>query len=380
MSVHKFMMTVKERFMKQTFLEPAMAYAVEQTRKNLDTFVSKYPHVSTGNVYEGEENHLWTSSFYPGMAFLAYDYTKDEQFLAHGDDYMDSFEYRLKNRIGISHDLGFLYTLSCVANYKLTGNKRAFKLANEAAEVLAERYNEKGHYIQAWREMGATYPDVKIIIDTMLNLPLLYWSENLEHTEIAKNHAMTCSKTLIREDFSSFHTYLMRPETGDAVVGKTHQGYEDASTWARGQGWAVYGFALTYRYTKDPWFLKVAIETARVFEENLPEDKVAYWDFTFTDANPDIRDTSAAAIYACGLLELCEHVGIHERKHYKTLALEILESLDKKYSTKEQADSNGILTEGVYHRNDGAEECVSWGDYFYMEALNRLLKPFTPFW
>ncbi len=360
--------------------EKALQHVLAKVALGIDEFADKYPHVSKGNVYSGEENTLWTASFFPGICYLAYEITGDKKYLAHSESYLKSFEDRIVNRKHISHDLGFLYTLTCVADYKLTGKEHARELAALAADVLAERYNEKGHYIQAWGEMGISYPDVKIIIDTMLNLPLLYWSGSDKNYEIAVNHARTAAKYLIREDYSSYHTYLMRPETGEAVVGKTHQGYADESTWARGQAWAVYGFALSYRYTKEKEFLKVAQETARVFIDHLPKDSVPYWDFSFTDENPDIRDTSAAAIFCCGLLEISRFVTAGEKEAYLAVVDRVMKSLYENYSTKDIEESNGFLTEGVYHRNAGARECVIWGDYFYFEAIVRLLSDTKTFW
>ena len=350
--------------------EAALQDALHMVDKNLDYFVDRYPHVSEKNVYPKEENALWTSSFYIGMCYLAYEMTGDEKYLKHTEAYLDSFKERLEKRVHISHDLGFLYTLSCVALYKLTGNERAEKLAKAAAKVLTERYNEKGRYIQAWGEMGIGYPDVKIIIDTMMNLPLLYWAGE---TEIAKNHASTAADYLVREDYSSYHTYLMDPETGKAVCGKTHQGYEDESTWARGQAWTVYGFALSYSYTKEERFLTVAKEAAQVFIRNLPKDSVPYWDFTFTDERPDLKDTSAGAIFVCGLLELCDFVDDETKERYKEAADAVMKSLYEKYTLRTD-ETNGLLGQGIYHRNHGADECVIWGDYFYMEALVRILK------
>jgi unsaturated chondroitin disaccharide hydrolase len=360
--------------------EAALQEILKKVDLGLDVFTDKYPHVSKNNIYTGEANTLWTASFFPGICYLAYEITGDKKYLAHTKDYLGSFEDRIVNRKHISHDLGFLYTLTCVAEYKLTGNKRAQDLAILAADVLAERYNEKGKYIQTWGEMGITYPEVKIIIDTMLNLPLLYWTGDVKNYEIARNHARTAAKYLVREDYSTYHTYLMRPETGEAVRGKTHQGYTDESTWARGQAWAVYGFALSYRYTGEKEFIHIARETARVFINHLPKDSVPYWDFHFTDENPDIRDTSAASIFCCGLLEICQYVEEEEKKIYRDIVYRIIKSLYENYSTKDLENSNGFLKEGVYHRNDGAEECVIWGDYFYFEAITRLLKDFKTFW
>ena len=366
--------------LKDNFYVRAMEDSLKMIDKNLDTFVDRYPHVSQKNHYQGEKNDLWTASFFPGMCYLAYDITKDATYLKHSEDYLDSFLNRIDRKIGISHDLGFLYTLSCVADYKLTKNEKANQIARKAASELVKRYNEKGKYIQAWGDMGIGYPDVKIIIDTMLNLPLLYWMDEEPYVTIAKNHAKTAAKYLIRDDYTSFHTYLMNPETGEGVIGKTHQGYQDDSTWARGQAWAVYGFGLSYRYTKDSEFLEVAKKTAEVFISNLPNDFVPYWDFTFNDENPDVRDTSAAAIFCCGLLELQNYVEKEEAKRYQTIVDQIMNSLYENYRVTQKPEANGILGEGMYHRHDGVNECVIWGDYFYVEAIVRNLKKWEPYW
>lgn len=369
-------------FQTKLYQEAASA-ALEKIRANLDQFIDRFPHVSENNVYRPEENQLWTASFFPGLAYLAYSLTQDQIYLKHADEYLKSFSWRLEKGHTQTHDLGFLYTLSCVARYKLTGDEAARTLAIRAAEKLAGRYNPKGRYIQAWKEIGAKYPDVKIIIDTMLNLPLLYWATEQTGDEkffgIAKAHAITASQYLIRDDGSSFHTYLMNPDTGEAVEGKTHQGRFDDSTWARGQSWAVYGFALSYAYTRDPYFLDVARKTAHCFINNLPGDFVPYWDFSFNDQEPDIRDTSAGAIFVCGLLEMVKYLK-EEQDFYLKVAYKVMESLYKNYSTRNNPQSNGLLLHGMYHRNDGADECTIWGDYFYFEALVRLLTKWKMFW
>ena len=358
----------------------------EKLRRAADLYTRRYPHVSTipaeGLRYVPEENSLWTCSFFPGMMYLAYDRTGDNAFLAHADAYLDSFEQRIDNRIGISHDLGFLYTLSSVALYKLTGNQRARTVALKAAEVLAGRYSGKGRYIQAWGEFGVGAPYVKIIVDTMLNLPLLFWA-GLEtgdehYTGIAMAHAHTCADYLVRDDFSSFHTYLMDPVSGKAVEGRTHQGFHDDSTWARGQAWVVTGFALACRYTKDPRFLEVSRKGAEVFIENLPADFVPYWDFSFNDRVPDLRDSSAASIFTCGLLELADQVGGEAAERYHAIARTVVRSLYDHYFLHDP-DRLGLLTDGIYHRVHGPT-CTIWGDYFFYETLIRLQKDWERFW
>jgi Predicted unsaturated glucuronyl hydrolase involved in regulation of bacterial surface properties, and related proteins len=365
---------------KDIYLYKLMTSEIEEKlRRTAHKYIKSYPHVSKGYEYVAEENKLWTSSFYPGMMFLMYDFTGDEFFLKYSKDYLDSFEDRLDKMAHINHDLGFLFTLTSVSNYKLTGNERAKNLAMRAADMLAARYNEKGNYIQAWGEFGEGTPYVRIIIDTMLNLSLLYWSGNEKYIEIATKHAITSSNTLMRDDYSSFHTYWFNPENGNHVRGATHQGLRDESTWARGQGWAVYGYALSYMYTKEEKFLEVSKNAAEVFIKNLPTDNVPYWDFNFNDTCPDIRDTSAAAIFICGLLELCKWVDEDTAKRYNQVVYNIVNALFENYF-EHNPDNCGILRESMYHRDDGANEFTSWGDYFFLEALVRLQKDWTLFW
>ena len=306
----------------------------------------------------------------------------DAAFLQYKGDYLASFKARLDDRIGISHDLGFLYTLSAVALYKLTGDEEAKALALRAADMLCERYNEKGRYIQAWGEFNVGTPYVKIIVDTMLNLPLLFWAGETtgeaRYTDIATAHAHTCADYLVREDYSSFHTYLMDPATGKAVEGRTHQGFHDNTTWARGQAWVVTGFALAYTYTKEPRFLEVSRRAAEVFLQNLPADFVPYWDFTFNDHIPDIRDSSAASIFTCGLLELAQYVDNAEAARDRAAARTIVRSLYDHYFLHDP-DRAGVLTDAIYHRDTGAT-CVIWGDYFFYETLLRLLGGDKCFW
>lgn len=370
----------RKQTQKDPYLYRLMSMEIgEKLKRSASAFRKVYPHVSQGYQYIPEENRLWTSSFYPGMMYLAYDLTGDEEFLKYSEDYLDSFEERMEKGFLVTHDIGFLYTLSCVANYKLTGNRRAEELARRAAELLAGRFCEQGNYIQAWGEFGKGDPYVRIIIDTMLNLPLLYWTGTEKNIQIAEKHAETCRKYIMREDGSSYHTYWMDPVTGKAIRGATHQGFADESTWARGQGWAVYGFTLSYRYTKKPEFLETARKAAEVFIKNLPQNKVPYWDFSFTDQVPDIRDTSAAAIFACGLLELGQWTTDEEKKRYEETACGMIRSLLDNYFDHDP-DSAGVLREGMYHRDAGANEYTIWGDYFFFEALVRLQKDWKPFW
>ncbi|MBP5298750.1 MAG: glycoside hydrolase family 88 protein [Lachnospiraceae bacterium] len=362
----------------------ALNQIYEKLLRNHNRFTKKYPHISglrneemTLN-YKPMENDLWTSSFFPGEMLLAYGITHDRAFLSDAEAYLESFGYRLNNKIGISHDLGFLYSLTCVSLHRLTGDALAKELSQKAAKELFLRYNSKGKFIQAWGEIGVGNPYVKIIADTMLNLPLLYQSGISQYADAASEHAYTSAKYIVRDDFSSFHTYLMDPVTGKAVEGRTHQGFRDSSTWARGQAWIVYGYALSYGYTREKKFIEISQKAADYFIERLPANKVSYWDLTFSDRIPDIRDTSATAILATGLLELSEYLEKEQARKYTDVAKEILKKMYEQYFYP-NVDSPVLLTDGMYHRDNGSTGTI-WGDYFFMEALAKMSGHYVKFW
>jgi unsaturated chondroitin disaccharide hydrolase len=364
-----------------SILKNALYDAIRKIKKNLDEFTDSFPHVSRNNIYIKEKNELWTSSFWVGMVYLAYNYTKDEDLLKYSQRYLDSFEERLKSDFINTHDLGFLYTLSSVALYKLKGDEKARSLALKAAEKLAGRYNKKGKYIVAWETKERK---LDLMIDTMMNLPLLYWSseetKNDKFKKIAYNHALTSAMILVREDGSSYHISLMDDITGKPIKAKTFQGRYDESTWSRGQAWAIYGFVLCYKYTKEKEFLDISRKTANYFINNLTEDMIPYWDLSFTKEEQDLKDSSAASIAACGLLELSRQL---EDKSlvYKKAAYKIIRSLYKDYFIhKESNRFNGLIQHGVYHRNNGADELTIWGDYFYLESLVRMNMDWIIFW
>jgi len=362
--------------------------ALKKIDGNLNEFVNDFPKpASVNNIYgktkNGGDNDDWTSSFWTGMLWLAYDITGDNKFEKLATFHHRGFEDRIKEKIGINHhDLGFLYTLSTVANYKITNWERAKETSIMAADHLIERYKEKGEFIQAWGDLddpGA----YRLIIDCYMNLPLLFWASEVtgddKYKEVAKKHAMTAGNLVIREDGSTHHTYYFDPETGVPTEGVTAQGYSDTSAWARGQAWGVYGFALAYSYTKDPVYIERFERVTDYFIDKLPKDNVCYWDLVFGDGDTEERDTSAAAIAACGILEMLPYLPENHPKYgrYEEAAGKMMDSLIKNYTTKDLVDSNGLLREAVYYKGgkSGVDECNIWGDYFYMEAIVRLLKP-----
>jgi unsaturated chondroitin disaccharide hydrolase len=287
--------------------------------------------------------------------------------------------------------MGFLYSPSCVAAYKLTGCETGKEAAILAADQLISRFQPKGGFIQAWGPMGAK-ENYRFIIDCLLNLPLLYWASDATGDEkyrmIALQHITTCLQYSIREDGSTYHTFFMDNVTGNPSHGATCQGYRDDSFWARGQAWGIYGIALSYQYTRNPKYIVTFRRVINFYLSRLPEDLVPYWDMLFRTGTEEPRDSSSASIVACGLLEMAKYIEADEAERYQTYARQMLASIIDDYAVKEGPLGIGLVRHGTYSKKspyntcnpEGVDECVSWGDYFYMEALTRLIKDWKLYW
>ena len=371
----------------------ALDTAVAIVRQNLPLYTDQCQnHSSVNDIYPAVPNEQWTAGFWPGEVWLSYERTGDEAFKKTALTLVDSFMYRIEHHIEVDHhDMGFLYSPSCVAAWKLVGSETGRKAALMAADQLVSRFQEKGRFIQAWGAFGA--PDnYRYIIDCLLNVPLLYWATEAtgdgHYADIAHRHVTTCLTNSIRPDGSTYHTFFMDPETGKPLHGVTCQGYNDESSWARGQAWGIYGTALSYRYTKRPEYLDTFRRVLAYYLERLPKDLVPYWDMIFTDGDDEPRDSSSAAIAACGLMEAAKYVEPAEAEAWRKLAAQMMKSLVDHYAVKEGPLGVGLLRHGTYCKKTpfntcvpaGVDECVSWGDYYYMEALTRFTKDWELYW
>lgn len=351
---------------------------------NMERFQDKFPMPSTEKgKYPLETNtDDWTQGFWTGMLWIAYEYSKDEKYRIAAEKQLPSYAERIEKELGVEHhDMGFLYSLSCVAAYKLTGNEQAKKAALKAADKLVTRYQKKGEFIQAWGRLDDE-KSYRLIIDCLLNIPLLYWAAeetgNKKYAEIAYRHYQTTSECIVREDGTTYHTFYFDPQTGAPMHGVTAQGYSDDSCWARGQAWGVYGSVLTYKYMSDSNAITFFKRVSDCFLNRLPKDYVPYWDMIFSEGTEE-RDSSAAAIAVCGLLKGSEILAEADpdKKRYHDVAMQMLHALIHDYSAKECMDIEGLLLHGVYSKKDGfgVDECMIWGDYFYMEALMHVYDP-----
>ncbi len=316
----------------------------------------------------------WRIGFFPGCLWLAYRYSGDEALKSAAGQWTEALE-PVKDYTG-NHDLGFMIFCSYGNGYRLTGNEEYRRVILQAAKSLAARYNPKVGLIQSWNANNRwKYP---VIVDNMMNLELLFWASKngggKELYTIAETHALNTMKYHVREDGSTFHVVDFDPETGAVRAKNTHQGFADGSCWSRGQAWGVYGFAMSYRETKNPEFLKTARNLADYFISHLPEDKVPYWDFQAPGIPNEPRDSSAGAIAASGLLELSSLAGDdNAAEKYRRAALDILSSLCSSKYLGEGTKSPAILLHATGSRPHNSDVDVSliYGDYYFLEAILR---------
>ncbi len=367
----------------------AIEDAVNKTRANIDRFGDLFPHVSENDNYHLNANTDWTDGFWSGILWLCYEYSRDERFQVAARKSVDSFRERLDTNTQLDHhDIGFLYSLSAKAQWMIEQDDSARALTVAAAEVLMKRWRPKAQILQAWGPEGHELNGGRIIIDCLMNLPLLYWAHKVtgdqSYYDVAVAHADKSRRFLVRGDDSSYHTFYFDPNTGNAIRGGTHQGFEDGSTWTRGQAWGIYGFALSYHYTKDPLYLETSLRLARYFLERLPEDNVVYWDFNAPITVDTKRDSSASAITACGVLELLKHLPADhpDREFLKKGVERTMQGLVEHYSTMKKADAQGFIERGSYSVRGGnaPDDFMIWGDYYYLEALMRLENNHKGYW
>ena len=280
-----------------------------------------------------------------------------------------------------SHDVGFM-TMTSIGNaYRLTGEQHYLDALVSAADSLATLFNPAVGTILSWPGMvqKMKWPH-NTIIDNMLNLELLFEvakaADRPDLYNIAFRHAEVTMQHQFRPDHSTYHVMVFDDKDGSFIAGHTHQGWKDESTWARGQAWAIYGFTMAYRYTRDPRFLQTAADAADYFLARLPEDLVPYWDFDAGEQLPDQpRDCSASAIAASALLELQEYVGEGLSRKYLDSAKKIIDVLSRE-PYRAGGECSAFLLHATGHMPKGSEvdSSISYADYYYIESLVRLNK------
>lgn len=319
----------------------------------------------------------WTSGFFPGVLWFLYEYTGQNEWLLKARDYTTNIEQEKLN--GATHDMGFKIYCSFGNGYRLTNDPYYREVIIQAARTLSTRFRPVTGCIRSWDHNSDKwgYP---VIIDNMLNLELLFEATKLtgdsSFYKIAVSHANTTMKNHFRPDYSSFHVIEYDTITGKVLKKNTHQGYSHESAWARGQAWALYGYTMCYRETRDPKYLRQAENIAGFIlnHPRLPADLVPYWDFDAPNIPNEPRDVSAAAVIASALYELAGYSAIG--KTYKQKAGKMIQNLTKSYRAKPGEAHGFILLQSTGSKPANSEVNVplSYADYYYLEALIRSKK------
>lgn len=344
------------------------------------TAVSSYdkiPYTTENGVHDnryGSEKCWWTNGFWPALMVLMYAGTKKEQYLKTARHGMDMMDDALMTYKGLHHDVGFMWNISSGTDYQLTGDEKEKNRFLIAANHLMGRYNSNGEFLVAWNDENNKG---RAIIDCMMNIPLLYRA-SIEINDdrfamIARKHADKTMKYHVRPDGGCNHINVYDPITGEFISDDSGQGYASESSWTRGQGWGIYGFALSYRYTKDDAYLATAKKIANYFIACVQgTDWIAPCDFKQPE-DEFVIDTTANAIAACGMLEIAELVPENERKMYYDAAVKLLMAVEEKYCDWSDSEDS-ILQMGTeaYHFNKRHIPII-YGDYFFAEGIYRLM-------
>ncbi|MBO9617642.1 MAG: glycoside hydrolase family 88 protein [Niabella sp.] len=305
----------------------------------------------------------WTSGFFPGELWYLYKYSKNPEWKKQAESFTANIEKEQWN--GGTHDMGFKVYCSVGNGFWLTKDAHYKEVLIQAAKSLSTRFNKTTGVIRSWDHSKQKW-DYPVIIDNMLNLELLFEASKLTGDKTMQNH--------FRPDYSSYHVVDYDSTTGKVIKKTTHQGYSDASAWARGQAWGLYGYTMCYRETKDSKYLDHAEHIASfIFNHpNLPKDLVPYWDFNAPGIPNEPRDVSAAVVIASGLLELSTYS--KKGSYYRGLAEKILTNVTNKYRAPVGKDFGFILlhSTGSKPSNSEVDVPLSYADYYYLEALLRL--------
>ncbi len=321
----------------------------------------------------------WCGGFWDGCLWYDYALTGKQDVLAAATLTGNQLLY-LATAPVFDHDLGFLVITSLLNGYRLSPDRATRDTYREAllacADSLATLFNPQVGTILSWPRNVAMFGGHNTIMDNMLNLELLFWAaeetDRKDLFNIAVSHADTTMTYHFRPDGTCYHVAVYDPVTGAHKYNCTHQGYADESVWARGQAWAIYGYTMVYRYTREPRHLAMAQKAADIYLRMLPDDAVPFWDFNdprIHDQCP--RDASAAAIVASALYELSQYVEHAQASAYREEADRMLHSLSTAYLAPKS--SHAILAHSTGHHPAGSEidAAIIYADYYYLEALYR---------
>jgi unsaturated chondroitin disaccharide hydrolase len=353
----------------------AFSFAQKQLRRVVEAYPDYFPTYTAGGKWKhgGERWTNWCEGFLGGQLWLIHEQTWDTRWREWAEHYSRLIEHRKGDRA--VHDLGFLFWPTWKRYYDLSGDKAANDVLIEAGRTLALRFREKGGYIASFVGETSTF------IDIMMNVGIIFYAaeqtDEASLRRIAEQHCLTTRRCLVRGDGSTAHEGIFDPATGEFLRQSTQQGWRADSCWARGQAWALYGFGTAWAFTEDARFLDTAQRCADYYIERTPKNGIPPNDYDEPDpALP--YESSAAAIAASGMWDLAQLTKDAERsRRYREYALRILDTLTTpEFLATETPGWEGVLKHGIYHRPKGlgVDESTMWGDYFFLEALSKVIR------
>jgi len=343
-----------------------------QVRATINRAPDYFPIYTVGGVWQhgGELWTDWCAGFHAGMIWIVSRHTNERWWRQQAERYSKLLEHKQHDRA--VHDLGFIFLNTYKPWYELTGDDSLRQVLITAGRTLAKRFNPNGRYLRSF-----VAPE-SLFIDIMMNVPIIFYAaretNDLALYDLAVAHCRTTERTLVRPDGGTAHEGIFNPETGAFLRESTHQGLRPDSDWTRGLAWSLYGFATVSTYTNDPADLAVACKNADHLLARLPDTFIPPWDFDVPEGPDRIADSSAAAIAASGLWNLSELTG---SARYRNAALNILDALlTDEYVAWNTPGWQGVLKHGVYHfhKKLGVDESVMWGEFFFLEAVDKVLK------
>lgn len=332
--------------------------------------------------YQGEawSHGNWFCGFWVGLLIAAYHHTGDRFFLDTAKERMKLVAERVDDPQ--THDIGFIFWSSAVQLHRATGDDDFAAIALVAARRLRARLvrTDAGAYISSWGPLGDPRGRASSAIDTMANIPLLYWAalhDNDDSFLVAgEAHARMTERAFGRDDGTLYHAVEYDTRTGARRRGYTFQGYSDESPWSRGTGWAVYGYASTAGATGESRYLDLAVQLGETWLRQLGDRACPPWDFADPDPDPT-EDSSAAAIMAAAFLDLGKLLaGAADRELWTERGTHLLLGLSRDYLARDPAH-RGLLMHGCYSKPHGigTDAAVMFGDYYFIEAIGRVLFP-----
>jgi len=386
---------------RQTAYRQALDFAERQVENLITRYPDFFPMYTVRGrwQHEGETWTHWTDGFLGGMMWQFVLRHRTEAQAADGQGAVGGASDRARQRADEwqaraehysrllaprqfdrnVHDLGFIFLSTYLPWYELSGDQSLRQVLVQAGQTLALRFRPQGQYLHSF--IGPQ----SLFIDIMMNVPLIFYAaleSNDPHlARIATAHCRTTRDTLVRPDGSTAHEGIFDLQTGQFLRQDTHQGLAPDSAWARGLAWSLYGYSKCYALTGQAEFLEVAEKNAAYWIAHLPEDGVPYWDFHADPHQPPPwgaqKESSAAAIAASGLMDLARQTADPEAQaRYEQTALKMLDALvTPQYLAIDTPGWEGILKHGVYHtrKNLGVDESVMWGEYFFVEALTKVV-------